>query len=116
MPTVPDGPVQNVVMVNHPVFLVANVKDYLTLEQSRLGLGNPTQLLTKGRFNPMLWNWNSLTAFTKSFTQPPSHPAAYTYYSMVPFRFGEWIASWESSGWFLPIERNCRSINVWFTE
>ena len=95
--TTSDGPIQNFVMVNHPTFIVPAVKDYLAIEQARVGrnkLNRVLQLLTRGRTNPLSWRWNSLSAVASIFTQPPAHPAAYTYYSMVPFRFGNWIAKY----------------------
>lgn len=89
--------VQNFVMVNHPTFIVSNVKDYLEIEKSALksnSFDRALQLLTSGRLNPITWRWHALSAFAGITVQPPSHPASYAYYSMVPFRFGEWVCKY----------------------
>lgn len=92
-----DGPIQNFVMVNHPTFIVSNIKDYLEIEKSALksnSFDRVLQLLTSGKLNPFTWRWHVLSAFASVTIQPPSHPASYTYYSMVPFRFGKWICKY----------------------
>lgn len=92
-----DQAVQNFLMVNHPAFIVATVRDYLAIEQGRLasgGLKGKIRLLTRGRNNPLDWRWNGLKAFIRIVAQPPAHPATYAYYSMAPSRFGKWVAKY----------------------
>lgn len=94
LPTSP-APVQNLVMVNHPTFVVRNVKEYLRLHESRLASGALAaagSLLTQGEWNPLHWSWQGALAVAAVAVQPAAHPASFTYYSMVPFRFGKWIA------------------------
>jgi catalase len=102
---------QDFVMVNHPVFIARDVKDYLRLEQARLQASRqPARLAAKlltTAWNPLHWRWRALWAAAQVAGQPPSHPANYTYYSMVPFRFGRYIGKYrvvptiqQPSSWF----------------
>ena len=90
------GRTQDFVMVNHPTFIARDVKDYLRLEEARLQATlQPVRLAVKvltSAWNPVQWRWRALLAAAQVAGQPPSHPANYSYYSMVPFRFGRYIA------------------------
>jgi hypothetical protein len=92
------GQTQGFVMVNHPTFIARDVKDYLRLEELRLQAAlQPARLAVKmltTAWNPLRWRWRALLAAAKMVGQPPSHPANYTYHSMVPFRFGCHIAKY----------------------
>jgi catalase len=88
------GRTQDFVMVNNPTFIASDVKDYLRLEEARLKpVGSAVKVLTSA-WNPIWWRWRALLAAAQVAGQPPSHPANYTYYSMVPFRFGRYIAKY----------------------
>lgn len=89
------GRTQDFVMVNNPAFIACDVKDYLQLEELRLRATlQPARLaanMVTAALNPLKWRWRALLSTAKVIGQPPSHPANYTYYSMVPFRFGRHI-------------------------
>lgn len=87
---------QDFIMVNSPTFLSRDVKDYLRLLQDRLRAGRNflrlgARLLS--HFGQPA-NWGGLGAALRIAAQIPSHPAAYTYWSMVPFRFGRFVAKY----------------------
>ena len=89
---------QDFVMVNHTTFIARDVKDYLRLEEARLQAAlQPARLaatlLTKA-CNPKRWRWRALWAAAQVAGQAPSHPANYTYYSMVPIRFGRHVVKY----------------------
>jgi catalase len=90
------GRTQDFVMVNHPVFIARDVKDYLRLEEARLqATQQPLRLAVKilsSAWNPLHWRWRAILAAAQVAGQAASHPANYTYYSMVPFRFGRYVA------------------------
>jgi hypothetical protein len=86
-------------MVNHPTFVARNVKDYLRLEEIRLDANPLTTVgraLARGEWNPFRWPWRGALTIASIAVQPPAHPASYTYYSMVPIRFGKWIAKYRA--------------------
>jgi hypothetical protein len=93
-----DPDVQDFVMVNSPTFVAANVKDYLRIERTRLeGIWRPqaaVRAFTGGSWNPHHWRWGGALAAAWLVTQFPVHPAWLTYYSMTPFRFGDYIAKY----------------------
>ena len=89
---------QDFVMVNHTTFIARDVRDYLRLEEARLQAAlHPARLaaklLTKA-CNPLRWRWRALLAAARVAGQAPSHPANYTYYSMVPIRFGRYVVKY----------------------
>jgi len=90
---------QNFVMVNHPTFVARNVKDYLRLEEARLD-SNPLKTvgraIARGAWNPFRWPWRGALTVAGIAVQAPAHPASYTYYSMVPIRFGNWVAKYRA--------------------
>jgi catalase len=92
------GRTQDFVMVNHPTFIARDVEDYLRLEEFRLQATlQPVLVAAKmltSSWNPLRWRWRALLAAAKVAGQPASHPTNYTYYSMVPFRFGRYIAKY----------------------
>ncbi|MBX3452160.1 MAG: catalase family protein [Planctomycetaceae bacterium] len=89
---------QDFVMVNHPVFLASDVADYLRLQKVRLELGQGLaavpQLFSGLSLNPLRWPWREISSVFDVATQFPRHPAAYTYYSMTPFRYGEFVVKY----------------------
>jgi hypothetical protein len=91
------GPTQDFVMINHPVFFARNVKDYLRLEQVLVqaddsALATLQGALTGGDWNPLHWHWREMLAVTRIAGQLPAHPASTTYFSMAPIRYGNYIA------------------------
>lgn len=94
----PSQRTQDFVMVNNSTFIAANVKDYLRLEEARLQLTRqPVRLMTRvftAAFNPLHWRCRALLAAARVASQLPSHPATYTYYSMVPIRYGRYVAKY----------------------
>lgn len=90
---------QDFVMVNHPVFLARNVKDYLRLEQVLVkGNDNPLKTavlgLTGDAWNPLQWHWREALSVVQIAGHLPAHPASHTYYSMAPIRFGQFVAKY----------------------
>lgn len=89
---------QDFLMVNHPVFLASDVADYLRLQKVRLELGQglaaAPQLFSGLTLNPLRWPWREISSVVDVATQFPRHPAAYTYYSMTPFRYGEFVVKY----------------------
>lgn len=93
----PSGSTQDFVMINHPVFFAKNVKDFLRLEQVLVQANdNPAEairgVLTGGDWNPLNWHWREVLTVARMAGQFPAHPASYTYFSMSPFRFGNFVA------------------------
>lgn len=87
--------VQNFVMANHPAFLVSNVREYLRLQEARIHPATAIPaLLANGDWDPRGWNWGAIGTLAEVVMQFPSHPAQYIYYSMVPFRYGDWVAKY----------------------
>ncbi|WP_254509153.1 catalase family protein [Anatilimnocola floriformis] len=89
---------QDFVMVNHPCFITADVREFLEIEEARLrAADDPIQLaavLASKEWNPLKWNWRESLALAQLVAQLPSHPASYTYYSMSPIRFGNYVAKY----------------------
>jgi catalase len=89
---------QDFIMVNHPTFLARNVKDYLRLEETRLAANySPARTaadLIFEHWNPLRWRWREIGAVLKVAGQLPSNPAIYTYFSMVPIRYGQYAAKY----------------------
>jgi catalase len=92
---------QDFVMVNHPAFFAANVKDFLRFEQI-LAAGKGEKLaavnnaLTGGEWNPLRWHWREALTALQIAAQVPAHPASNTYFSMSPFRFGKYVAKYRA--------------------
>jgi hypothetical protein len=94
-----NGRRQDFVVVNHPTFIARDVKDYLRLEEIRLAGLRPVRLAVKlltTVWHPMRWRCRALLAAAQVAGQSPGHPANYTYYSMVPFRFGRYVAKYRA--------------------
>jgi catalase len=87
---------QDFVMINHPVFFAANVKDFLRLQTVREEMSSNTlkaaDALTGGDLNPLHWHWREIMNIAKIAGKPPAHPASNTYYSMSPIRYGNYLA------------------------
>jgi len=92
---------QDFLMINHPVFFVRNVKDYLRLEQV-LVLANDSSLATLegtligGDWNPLHWHWREMLTAARIAGHFPAHPASNTYFSMAPIRFGRYVAKYRA--------------------
>jgi catalase len=96
-----EGPAQDFVMVNHPVFFARNVKDYLRLEQVLVKaddnpLAKLQEGLTGGDWNPLHWHWREMLTVARIAGQLPAHPASNTYFSMSPIRFGNYVAKYRA--------------------
>jgi hypothetical protein len=93
-----DPDAQDFIMVDSPTFIAADVKDYLRIEQARLeGLRRPqtaVKAFTGGSYDPRRWRWGGLLAAVSAAARFPVHPARLTYYSMSPFRFGDFVAKY----------------------
>jgi len=89
---------QDFLMVNAPAFIARDVADYLKLEEDRLqAQDQPANLavrLVNRSWNPFRWRWRALRSGFRIATQRPLHPASYTYFSMVPIRFGSYVAKY----------------------
>jgi catalase len=93
------APTQDFVMVNHPVFFAANVKDFLRFEQILASkpddkLATARDALTGGDWNPLNWRWREALTALQIAGHLPSHPASLTYFSMAPIRFGKYVAKY----------------------
>ncbi len=93
------GPTQDFLAVNHPVFFARNVKDFLRLEQVRVESGDQPLAtlqgaLTGGDWNPLHWHWREMFAVARIGGKFPAHPGSPTYFSMVPIRFGDHVAKY----------------------
>ncbi|HEV7282936.1 MAG TPA: catalase family protein [Pirellulaceae bacterium] len=93
-----DVATQDFVMANNSTFVAANVKGLLELEEARQRAGdNPLMFaatLALSHKNPLDWNWRGIQAAASVATQLPKHPASYTYFSMAPIRFGDFVAKY----------------------
>lgn len=91
-------PTQDFLMANNPTFIARDVKDYRRFEEARLRARDQPvllgSLLASGMWNPIRGRWREVLAAARVAAQRPSHPASYTYFSMVPIRFGEYIAKY----------------------
>ena len=89
---------QDFVMVNQSTFIVRNVKDYLRLEEARLeARDQPLRLgaaLAAKAWKTSTRPWRGALAAARVASQPPGHPASYTYFSMVPIRYGQYVAKY----------------------
>jgi catalase len=93
------GSTQDFVMVNHPVFVVPDVKAYLALQAARMqtvrGKVSFARLLQQTRHS-VGWGWRSAFALARVLSEPPKHPADYAYFSMAPIRFGDFVAKYRT--------------------
>jgi hypothetical protein len=92
-----NGPTQDFLMINQPVFFARNVKDYLRLEQVLVQaddspLATAQGALTGGDWNPLNWHWRETLAVARIAGHLPAHPASNTYFSASPIRFGKYVA------------------------
>ncbi|WP_425614149.1 catalase family protein [Anatilimnocola sp. NA78] len=90
---------QDFVMVNHPVFIARNVKDYLRIQQTIADTGDNKlatlkDALTGGDWNPLNWHWREALTAAQIASKLPAHPASLTYFSMAPIRFGDYVAKY----------------------
>ena len=92
---------QDFVMVNHPVFFAGNVKDFLRFEQVLAAardqkFATAKEALTGGDWNPLHWHWREALTAIQIAGHLPAHPASNTYFSMVPIRFGKYVAKYRA--------------------
>ncbi len=92
-----DRPVQDFVMINHPVFFAANAADFLRLEEAVVKaedqpVAAAQEAFTAGDWNPFNWHWRELLRVTEIAAHLPAHPAGNTYFSMSPIRYGQYVA------------------------
>jgi hypothetical protein len=92
---------QDFVMVNHPVFFAANVKDFLRFERvlavgKNEKLATVTDAITGGAWNPLHWHWREALTTLQIAGHLPAHPASNTYFSMAPIRFGKYVAKYRA--------------------
>ncbi|QDU29336.1 Catalase [Anatilimnocola aggregata] len=92
---------QDFVMVNHPVFIARNVKDFLRIEQTLADtadnkLETLKGALTGGDWNPLNWHWREALTAAQIVGKLPAHPASLTYFSMAPIRYGDYIAKYRA--------------------
>jgi catalase len=97
-PAAGDAATQDFIMVNHPSFLARDVKEYLRLEEARLR-ANDQPIMVAAALARDVWNtghveWREMAAAVGVATQFPAHPANYAYYSMSPFRYGDYVAKY----------------------
>ena len=90
---------QDFVMINHPAFFARNVKDYLLLEEvlaaaNKSSAARAKAIFTGGSWNPLDWNWSEVLGIARITAKRPLHPAGNTYFSMVPIRYGQYVAKY----------------------
>jgi catalase len=95
------APTQDFVMVNHPVFIARNVKDFLRIEQiladaKNEKLATVKEALMGGDWNPLHWHWREALTAIQILGHLPTHPASNTYFSMAPIRFGKYVAKYRA--------------------
>ena len=96
-----NGPTQDFLMINHPVFFARNVKDFLRLQQvvaqaDDSPLATAHGALTGGDWNPLHWHWREMLTVAQIAGQLPAHPASNTYFSTAPIRFGKHMAKYRA--------------------
>lgn len=94
-----NAPEQDFVLVNHPVFIARNVKDYLRLEELVVEtfehpLSAIPHALSGGSWNPLEWHWNEAVTAIQIAAKVQAHPASNTYFSMSPIRYGQYVAKY----------------------
>ncbi|SFJ51899.1 catalase family protein [Planctomicrobium piriforme] len=93
-----DPSAQDFVMINRPAFIAKDVQDYLRIQRARLHAGRRpgavVTALTGGSWNPRKWRWREMLTTATLLTQFLKHPASQTYYSMVPIRYGDYVAKY----------------------
>ncbi len=95
-----DPQTQDFVMINHPVFFARDVEDFMRLEE--VAVSNERKLpkiqkaLTGGDWNPLHWHWQGMANAIKNASHLPTHPASNPYFSMVPIRFGQYVAKYRA--------------------
>lgn len=97
----PEGKTQDFIMINHPVFFARDVKDYLRLEQVLVQADDSPlitlqETLTGDDWNPLIWHWREVFTAARIAGHLPAHLASYTYYSMAPIRFGNYVAKYRA--------------------
>jgi len=90
---------QDFILINHPVFFVRNVKEYLRLERVLVDADDSlisalAGALTAGHWNPLDWHWREAITAARIVAQLPAHPASLTYFSMAPIRFGSYVVKY----------------------
>jgi hypothetical protein len=98
-PEAPSAGTQDFILINHPVFFVRNVKDYLRLERVLVDaddslISTLAGGLTAGHWNPLDWHWREALNATQIVGQLPAHPESLTYFSMAPIRYGKYVAKY----------------------
>ena len=95
-----DPQTQDFVMINHPVFFARDVEDFLRLEEvagsNERKLPKIQKALTGGDWNPLHWHWQGMANAIKNASHLPTHPASNPYFSMVPIRFGKYVAKYRA--------------------
>jgi catalase len=95
------APTQDFILVNHPVFFAPNVKEFVQVERllaraKEQNLADATRAFTRGDWNPLNWHWQEAITALRIASHAPASPAAMTYYSMSPFRYGEYVCKYRA--------------------
>jgi Catalase len=80
---------QDFVMVNHPVFFVRDIDDYLDFQQS-VANGNPRKFFFPG-FNPFKFRLHELGIVKAIRNKKVANPLNTRYWSMTPYLFGHTV-------------------------
>ena len=96
-----DGPTQDFLMINHPVFFARNAKDFLRLERVLVEaddspLATARGALTGGDWNPLHWHWREMLGVAQIAGKLPAHLASNTYFSTSPIRFGKYVVKYRA--------------------
>jgi hypothetical protein len=84
LPSTPSS--HDLVMINHPVFFIRNVADYVEFSESIAG-GNPLPFFFPG-INPFRWRMHELKITKAIQGKDVNNPLAVRYWSMTPYRWG----------------------------
>jgi hypothetical protein len=92
------NPTQEFLMANHLTFIAPDAKGYLELQQARANAKLMGLFSTTRKLATAISAWRlpkkAASSVLQIASQFPRHPAAYSYYSMVPIRFGDYVAKY----------------------
>lgn len=82
-----DAQTQDFLMINHPVFFVRNVEDYIDFTNASAA-GNPLPFFFPSP-NPFSWRLPEFGVVAKITSQKVTDPLALRYWTMTPYQFGQ---------------------------
>jgi len=89
-----DAGVQDILMINHPVFFVRNVKDYVDFTNAVAG-GSPFKFFFNG-LNPLNWRLHEAGIGKAIQGKKVTNPLGVQYWSMTPYLYGKSAAKFSA--------------------